>query len=115
VLASDLADANKVMVALRQACAERDYAKATRIFERGLDEYGDDISLIWITNTIMGNDAAAAEALMPYDEMEDFITLADFLSYGRFDATAFPNFHAMLESRGVEPHPPQPVPYRCEI
>ena len=36
-------------------------------------------------------------------------------SFGRFDATAFPNFLAMLESRGVAPHPPRPVPFRCEI
>ena len=103
------------MVSLRQACAERDYDKATRIFERGLETYADDVSVVWITNTIMGRNEAATQALMPYDDAEDFVLLADFLSYGRFDATAFPNFHAMLESKGVEPHPPLPVPYRCEI
>ncbi len=115
ILASDLDDSNKHLVALRQACAERDYDKATRILERGLEKYADDVSIVWISNTIMSRDEAATQALMPYDDVEDFVVLADFLSYGRFDATEFPNFYAMLESRGVEPHPPLPVPFRCEI
>jgi TolB-like protein len=115
ILASDLDEANKHLVTLRQACAERDYDKAARIYERGLDAYADEVSIVWISHTIMARDEAARDALMPYDDAEDFVTLADFLSYGRFDATAFPNFHAMLESRGVEPHPPRPVPFRCEI
>ena len=115
ILASDLDEANKHLVTLRQACAERDYDKAARIYERGLDAYADEVSIVWLSHTIMSRDDAARDALVPYDEAEDFVTLADFLSYGRFDATAFPNFHAMLESRGVEPHPPQPVPFRCEI
>jgi TolB-like protein len=115
ILASDLADENKHLVALRQACAERDYAKATRLFERGLETFADDLSIVWLSNTIMGRDEEATKALMHYEETDNFVALADFLSYGRFDATQFPNFHAMLESRGVEPHPPLPVPFRCEI
>ena len=115
ILASDLGDGNKHLVALRQACAERDYDRATRIFERGLAEFADEPSTVWLSNTIMSRDEAAVETLMPYDEAEDFVVLADFLSYGRFDATAFPRFHAMLESRGVVPHPPKPVPFRCAI
>jgi TolB-like protein len=115
IMASDLGEENKHLVALRQACAEKDYGKATRIFERGMETHGDDVSIVWLSNTIMSRNEVATQVLMPYDEAEDFVTLADFLSYGRFDATAFPNFHAMLESSGVEPHPPLPVPYRCEI
>ena len=114
ILTSDLDDINKFLVMLRQACAEGDSAKAKRIFERGQIDHADSPSTLWLSQTIMSRDDEAVQTLMPFDDAEDFAALADFLSYGRFDATKFPNFHAMLESQGVEPHAGQPVPYACK-
>ena len=114
ILTSDLEDINKFLVMLRQACAEGDSAKAKRIFERGQIDHADSPSTLWLSQTIMSRDDEAVQTLMPFDDAEDFAALADFLSYGRFDATKFPNFHAMLESQGIKPHAVQPVPYACK-
>lgn len=113
ILASDLEATNKHLVMLRQACAEGDNTKAKRVFERGRIDHADSPSILWLSQTIMSRDDEAVRTLMPFDEAEDFMSLADFMSYGRFDATKFPNFHAMLESQGVEPHAGQAVPYAC--
>jgi TolB-like protein len=114
ILTSDLDDINKSLVMLRQACAEGDSAKAKRIFERGQIDHADSPSTLWLSQTIMSRDDEAVQTLMPFDDAEDFAALADFLGYGRFDATKFPNFHAMLESQGIKPHAGQPVPYACK-
>jgi TolB-like protein len=114
ILTSDLEDINKFLVMLRQACAEGDSAKAKRIFERGQIDHADSPSTLWLSQTIMSRDDEAVQTLMPFDDAEDFAALADFLGYGRFDATKFPNFHAMLESQGIKPHAGQPVPYACK-
>jgi TolB-like protein len=114
ILTSDLEDTNKFLVMLRQACAEGDSAKAKRIFERGQIDHADSPSTLWLSQTIMSRDDEAVQTLMPFDDAEDFAALADFLGYGRFDATKFPNFHAMLESQGIKPHAGQPVPYACK-
>lgn len=114
ILTSDLEDINKYLVMLRQACAEGDSAKAKRIFERGQIDHADSPSTLWLSQTIMSRDDEAVQTLMPFDDAEDFAALADFLGYGRFDATKFPNFHAMLESQGIKPHAGQPVPYACK-
>lgn len=114
ILTSDLDDINKFLVMLRQACAEGDSAKAKRIFERGQIDHADSPSTLWLSQTIMSRDDEAVQTLMPFDDAEDFAALADFLGYGRFDATKFPNFHAMLESQGIKPHAGQPVPYACK-
>jgi len=113
ILSSDMSASAKYLVNLRQSCAERNVARAERLYERALDEFKNELSVIWLSHTIMDRDDDAMALLAPFDERRDFYALADFLAYGRFDARQFPNFLAMLESQGVEPHPPQPVPYRC--
>jgi TolB-like protein len=115
ILSSDLAESNKHLVMLRQACAEGDTAKARRLYERGLVEFADAPSIVWLSHTIMSREEEAVQTLMPFDDANDFTALADFMSYGRFDATRYPNFLALLETQGIEPSPPQPVPFRCRI
>jgi TolB-like protein len=113
IQSSDMAPSARYLVNLRQACAEGKVATATRLYERALDEFADQPSIIWLSHTIMDRNDEAVSWLTPFDENGDFHLLADFLAYGRFDATAFPNFLAVLEMQGVEPHAPQAVPLRC--
>ena len=115
IQSSDMQPSARYLVNLRQACAEGKTAKATRLYERALAEFPDDLSTNWLSHTIMGRDDEAVNVLMPYDANEEFKTLADFMTYGRLDVTAFPNFLAALELQGIEPHAPQIVPYRCPL
>ncbi len=113
ILSSDMAASAKYLVNLRQSCAERNVAKAERLYERALDEFKNELSVIWLSHTIMDRNDDAVALLTPFDERRDFYMLADFLGYSRFDAGQFPNFLAMLESQGIDPRPPQTIPYRC--
>ena len=114
ILSSDIDASNKHLVMLRQACAEGDTLKANRLYERGLVDYVDSPTIVWLSHTIMNRHDEALNTLMPFDDDNNFAALADFMSYGRFDATKFPNYYAFLESQGVEPHAEQIVPLACK-
>jgi tetratricopeptide (TPR) repeat protein len=111
---SDLPEENRLTVQIRQACAENRVADATRIHDRLKKDYGDKTSVMWITNSIMGNDQDAYENLRPLDDEEDLGRLGDFLTYAYFDAKPFPNLMALLESQGIEPREAREIPYRCK-
>jgi hypothetical protein len=110
---SDLPDDSRSLVALRQNCAENKVENATRVFEYLQETHGDDTSIMWISNLIMGRNEAAQQIMMPFDESGDLETLTDFLNYAYFDARAYPNLMAMLKSQGIEPREPKEIPYRC--
>lgn len=112
---SDLPEESRNLVALRQACAENDIAKAKRIFEYIQTTYAGDVSQTWISDKIMGQDEAAERLLAELDKQADLGSLADFLSYAHFDARPYPNLMAMLQSQGIEPRVPKEIPYRCKL
>ncbi|MDH4056218.1 MAG: hypothetical protein OEV58_12675 [Gammaproteobacteria bacterium] len=115
ILASgDLPEESRKLVALRQACAEKNMPEAKRIFETIQKASAGDISQIWISNKIMGHDEAAEAVLAELDNREDLGSLADFLSYAEFDARLYPNLMTLLQSQGIEPRVPKEVPYRCK-
>jgi len=110
---SDLPDESRKLVALRQTCAENKVANAMRIFEELKEGYADDVSIMWISNRIIGREEEARQIMMTLDEDGDLETLSDYLSYAYFDAHAYPNLMAMLRSQGIEPRAPKEIPYRC--
>jgi len=83
------------------------------MYERGLRQFAGDYSNMWLSNLIMGETEAANAALMPLDQSGDLSGLADFLSYGSFDAGAFPNLLALLQNQGLESREPVTLPYQC--
>jgi len=113
--ASDLPQESLGLIALRQACAENKLHDATRIYDRMLANYPDDLSIIWIIHNIMGQQEAASEVLIHLDNVEGLDTLADYLNYAYFDARQFPNLMEHLESQGVVPREPLEIPYRCKF
>lgn len=114
ILASDVPEDARYMVLLRQACAEKRLADAEKLYRRGQERFADDYSIMWLSHKIMGDEEAAIATLSELDDAKDLTGLADFLSYGTFDARPFPNLMAFLESQGIEPREPIEVAYRCD-
>jgi TolB-like protein len=111
---SDMPEDSKNLVALRQACAENKISDATRIYDYMAEAFGDDLSMVVISNYIMGNKSKAIEALRMLDNKEGLEQLEDYLSYAYFDVSQFPYLTAYLESQGVEPRVPLEIPYSCK-
>jgi TolB-like protein len=111
--ASDMPEDTRMIIQLRQACAEGKIAEARQAFERFIERHGYDLSMRWISHKIMGLDDEAHEILSPLDENKDFEPLFDFVSYHYFDASQYPNLVELLKSQGIEPREPLEMPYRC--
>ena len=102
ILASDLPDDSRYLVLLRQACAENRLADAIRLYTKGIEQFADDASIMWLSHLIMGNDEEAVERLIEFDSIQDMASMTSFLTYGTFDARPYPNLMAVLESQGIE-------------
>lgn len=115
IQSSDLPESNRLIVRLRQACAENRLTDATRFYDRLRRDYADESSTVWISSRIMGKDQDALETMTKLDQNEDLSAIGDFLSYAYFDAMPFPNLMALLKAQGIEPREPLEIPYRCKI
>ena len=113
ILASDLPDDSRYLVLLRQACAENRLADAIRLYTKGIEQFADDASIMWLSHLIMGNDEEAVERLIEFDSIQDMASMTSFLTYGTFDARPYPNLMAVLESQGIERGEAMKIPYRC--
>lgn len=114
VLASRLPTENKYLARLRQACAESDDALATQLVRTHMPTFSDDVAMVWLTYKLLGDETAAVESIRHFDNA-DITAYGGFLDYGNFDAAAYPNLRAHLETYG-EPRPqPREIPFRCKI
>ena len=115
IQSSDFSEESRMLVRLRQACAENRLTDAAQLYDRLTAKFADDISIMWIAHNIMNQDDEALATLMKLDESKNLRSLSSFLAYAYFDARPFPNLMALLESQGVEPREPRAIPYQCEL
>ena len=113
ILSSDLPEDSRYLVLLRQACVENRIHDARRLYERGLRQFVDDHSIIWLSHLIMGDEDAAVAALADLDDPDDLAGLMDFMTYGTFDPRPYPYLMSLLESQAIEPGEPDTPPYQC--
>lgn len=113
IMNSDMDAANKLLVKQRQACAENRTSDAKKVHAKILENYGENIGMIWLAHGIMGDKEAAASVFDIYDEQLDFATLDTYLPYVHFDPTRYPNFMQALAGRGIEDREVLELPYRC--
>ncbi len=113
ILSSDMPESSRYLVLLRQACAEGRVSDARKLYERGMRQFAEDYSIVWLSHLIMNDKEAAVAALAPLDDPEDLRGLADFLTYGTFDPRPYPNLMAMLELQGIERGEALVPPYQC--
>lgn len=104
---------NKLLVSLRQACAERRLEDATKLVERAEQLYGGDRSIMWLTHMLIGRKDKAYEYVRPYDDDNDMRSMWAFYGYGTFDGTRFPKLMKLLQDQGIKPHAELEMPYRC--
>lgn len=111
----DIPNESKLLVALRQACAENRLQDAADAYNALHAGWSDDPSLMWISSKIMNQLDEAMAELTGLDNAEGLGSLTDFLNYAYFDARQFPYLMQHLESQGITPRQPKDIPYRCEL
>ncbi len=110
---SELPEQNRLMVMLRQACAEQRDEQAQPIYRRLIAENTDSPSTLWIVHRVMGEDEKAREIIADLDASGDMATLVNLLTYAYFDANELPQLSALLAAQGILPRAPLDIPYRC--
>jgi TolB-like protein len=113
ILDSNMPRDNLYLAELRQTCAEQRNADAARLHARALIQYPDDLSFKWLSYKILGDDEAADELFVEYDESGDFETIYSFIAYPHFDVSLYPNFARVMAGRGIEDREIIELPYRC--
>ncbi|HKX56729.1 MAG TPA: hypothetical protein VJN01_11520, partial [Xanthomonadales bacterium] len=103
------------LVDAREACAAGDRKQAEQIRASLDSDASNYYSAQWLIHHMLGNHEQAAEVLRPLEEEGIPYSLADFMSYPKFDPRTFPSLMAVLEREGINrPEPPVP-PFGCPL
>ena len=113
IINSELPDGNKLLVQLRQACAEQ-RGDAGDILAALIELDPDDETFAWLGYQIYGDDEAADRALVPFDQSRDFVQLTSYLNYTSFDLSKYSNLAQRLEGQDLLDRELIPIPYRCD-
>jgi tetratricopeptide (TPR) repeat protein len=108
LLLMDLPPQGKLVLQIRQACAEGRVSDAVALFEDDAEAQND-----WfVLGTLSRNDEA--DAALRQAEIENGTHgLLNFLLYPQFDARRIPSLVRMLEREGIEIREPKPIPFAC--
>jgi TolB-like protein len=111
--ASQLPENSRVLVRLRQACADLRIGDAEQLLNYGLERFPDELSFQYLGRQAFGDSDGAHAVFVPYDEARDFDTIADYLTYPHFDPTRFPNFMERFAAQRYEERELHDIPFRC--
>lgn len=110
---SELPESSRLMVRLRQACAEGRNDIARPLHDRLIRDNADSPSTQWIVHRVMGEDDKAAKILADLDAAGDTDTLTNMLTYAYFDPRPLSSVMEILMPQGITPREPLSIPYRC--
>lgn len=99
----------KIMVLIRQACAEGRVEDADDLFA----QIPENSNSRWLFLKTLGLDALAHEALRPLDGPDTLFILSGYMTYRSFEARDYPLLWRALQNQGIEPPPARPMAYRC--
>ena len=114
IRASSALDAGaKLMVEIRQACAEGNVEQANRLVEQVLAEPEAELTSKWLALQTTARFDEATSLLIDMDNPENVVALSSFLTYYHFDVSRFPYLESLLARDGFTRPPWQPVVFGC--
>lgn len=111
---SKLRGSSKYLAALRQACAEGRLDDARALYGRGIVDFSGRPSTVWISHLLVGADDAAESLLMQVYDPHDLRPISNYLRYGFFDPSPYPELVRLLKSQGADDRTVATIPYRCD-
>jgi TolB-like protein len=104
---------NRLLLRVRQLCAEHRVDEAEALVGGTAEELANDGTLRWHVSNYLGRPAEAAESLRHYDDAGELFTLSTFLAYTFFDPQRYPKLSAALRRNGSLRTEVLPIPYAC--
>ena len=114
LLASKLSASSKMVVEVRQACAEGHTQDADRFLAQFKPGDSGEVSARWLALILLGRDDEAARLLDFMDTPVYFNALSSYLLYPQFDVTRYPNLQVVLTAQGIHRPPAKLPPYACQ-
>ena len=113
IIASNLPEHNRLLAALRQACADRDITAATPLHTEITSLATASQASIWLAHMLIGDQQAADASIRHLDKPESLAQLVAWTRYPHFDHQEFATLNERLTAKGVRRAPPIDLPYRC--
>jgi TolB-like protein len=113
-LARSTAPTGRVVVRLRQLCAEGRGTEAAAYID-SLPAHVIDTSVRWHAAHYLGRHDEMVAALRALDDAGELFSLSMFLTYTFFDPRPFPKLSAALRRNGALRTEPLPIPYACPV
>ena len=114
LLDSDLPPLGKVLVQVRQACAEGRIDDARRLHASMAAIDDPDTSERWHVLQLLGRPEEASRQLAYMDTPAYFNALSSFMVYPNFDLSRYPNLESVMVAQGIHRPPPQRESYACK-
>ena len=103
-------EAGKMIVLIRQACAEGRVDDADALYEAR----GTDVTVEWLTLMTLGRIDEARESIRQYDTPEKLFMLASHLDYRTFDPRDYPLLWKTMQSQGFKRAPVRLQTFACK-
>jgi TolB-like protein len=110
---SELQQSNRLIVNLRQACADGDRQSAEQVAAKIYALGDDDSSPKWLARRLLGDKEGAVQELIRFDRASPPILLGAWLWYPYFDAEAYPNLREILKRKNITRPPVETIPFAC--
>jgi TolB-like protein/tetratricopeptide (TPR) repeat protein len=110
---SELQQSNRLMVTMRQACADGDRQRAEQIAAKIYALGDDDSGPKWLARHLLGDKKGAVQELTRFDRASPPILLGAWLWYPYFDAEAYPNLREILKRKNITRPPVETIPFAC--
>ncbi|WP_206212374.1 hypothetical protein [Wenzhouxiangella sp. XN79A] len=108
LLLMDLPPQGKLVLQIRQACAEGRVHDAVALFEEDAEAQNN-----WFVLGTLSRTEEAAAALRQAEIENGTHGLLNYLLYPQFDARQFPSMVRLLERERIEIREPTPIPFAC--
>jgi len=112
--ASDLDAGAKLIVEIRQACAEGNDKRANELADEVVHSTTAELAQKWLALQTVGRFDDATALLIDMDNPESVVALSSFLTYYHFDISRFPYLESLLTRDGFTRQPWQPVVFGCK-
>ncbi len=114
ILASTLPEESMIIAQLRQACVERNFEEAEKLYKLADEVINKSPATQWLISKTYGDDEKAYQLIKHLDNSTSLVGIASFMNYYHFDINRHPNLLAEMKYQGIVRQKMTPMVIRCD-